>query len=228
MSISSSVGARTNRAVSPLWMKGAYVSRTLPTTKGSTSSAASSGVIAAGTPAVVSCISSTKTFVAGKPSYFSRFTASSAMPFDSNSPTTNLSAITFPHPMPSRLLVERRGERSGCAAQRQRYRLERREGRSGTGLRNLTLPRSVDASIPECWCFYEVPHCRMRRKGPVMTTILIIVLLVLLLGGFGGYHGYHRYGGGGGGGGVWVLVVVLSALLVVCGGAAPRNTPPRR
>src|SRR5437667_3783821 len=195
MSTSSSVCARTNTAVSPLWMNRAYVSRTLPTTKGSTSSAASSGVIAAGTPAVASCISSTKTFVAGTPSYFSRFTASSAMPLDSNSPTTNLSAITFPHPMPSRLLVERRGKRSGCAAQRQRHRLERREGRSGTGLRNLTLPRSVDASIPECRCFYEVRHCRMRRKGPVMTTILIIVLLVLLLGGFGGYHGYLRYAG---------------------------------
>src|SRR2546421_3033282 len=197
-------------------MKGASASGTLPTTKGPPSSAATSGVTAAGTPAVVSCISSTRTFVAGTPSYFSRFTASSAMPFDSNSPTTNLSAITFPHPMPSRLLVERRGKRSGCAAQRQRHRLERREGRSGTGLRNLTLSRSVDASIPECWCFYEVRHFRMRRKGPVMTTILIIVLLVLLLGGFGGYHGYHRYCRVRGWGGVWVVVFVL--LLVWVGG----------
>jgi hypothetical protein len=94
-STSSSECACTKTAVSPLRINGAKVPRTSPTTSGSTERASIAGETAAGDGAV-SCITIGKTLPVGTPSCLSRLIASSAMPFDSNKPTTNFSAMTSP------------------------------------------------------------------------------------------------------------------------------------
>src|ERR1700731_3324861 len=74
-------------------MNGAKVSRTWSTTSGSTERVSLPGGTTEGGGAVT-CISIGKTLPSGTPSYLSRLIASSAIPFDANSPTTNLSMVS--------------------------------------------------------------------------------------------------------------------------------------
>ena len=93
-SISASLWVRTNTAVSPLRMNGAKLCRTSPISSGSTDSA-SIGADHRRQRRRLAQLQQEMS-ASGTPSVRSRLQASSAMPFQSNSATTNLTAMLSP------------------------------------------------------------------------------------------------------------------------------------